>query len=102
MMAKKKRKLTLFKKPKYDKYSKIVSFKNPTEARKSATELRKEFNSAKTHSKKLRIARVAQYASNRAYATLKRKKLSAKERKEYREIGKIYDDLADSLFKKLG
>jgi len=54
-----------------------------------------------TRAKKLRIARVAQNASNRAYATTKRKKLSAKERREYRQIGKIYDDLAESFWKKL-
>lgn len=99
-MAKKRRR-TLFREAKYAKYGKIVSFKNPSQARKSATELRKEFKSAMTRAKKLRIARVAQNASNRAYATTKRKKLSAKERREYRQIGKIYDDLAESFWKKL-
>ena len=38
-MAKKKKRLTLFRKPIYKKYAIIVSFKNPAEARESAKKL---------------------------------------------------------------
>jgi len=96
-----KKKQSLFKKPKHKKYAKIVSFKNPTEARKSAKIMNKEFNSSKTRSKKLRVARATQYASNRAFATAKKKNLSLKERREFKEIGRIYDNAAEKMWKNI-
>ena len=96
----KSRKKTLFKKPKHKKYAEMISFENPTQARISARKLRKEFREAKQNAKKRRVARATQYASNRAKAITKRKKLSIDERKQYKEIGKIYGDLANTLWER--
>lgn len=96
----KSHKKTLFKKPKHKKYAKMISFKNPTQARISARKLRKEFREAKQNAKQLRIARATQYASNRAKASSKRKKLSTSKRKQIKEIGKIYNTTANSMWKK--
>lgn len=95
-----KKKKTLFKRPKHKKYAKMISFKNPTQARISARKLRKEFREAKQNAKQLRIARATQYASNRAKASSKRKKLNTNERKQIKEIGKIYNTTANSMWKK--
>ena len=94
------KKLGLFKKPKHKKYAKMISFKNPTQARSSARKLRKEFREAKQNAKQLRIARATQYASNRAKASGKRKNLSIDERKQIKEIGKIYDTAVNSMWNK--
>lgn len=97
----KSRKKTLFKKPKYKKYAEMVSFKNPTQAKISSRKLRKEFREAKQRAKKLRVAQATQQASNRAKVIAdERKKLSTKERKQFKKIGKIYGTTAKSLWKK--
>lgn len=96
----KSRKKTLFKKSKHKKYAKMISLKNPTQARISARKLRKEFREAKQTAKQLRIARATQGASNRAKASGKRKKLSTNKRKQFKEIGKIYGTTANSMWKK--
>ena len=88
------------KNPKHKKYAEMVSFKNPTQARISARKLRKEFREAKQNAKKQRIARATQDASNRAKASGKRKKLSIDERKQFKEIGRIYDTTAKSMWEK--
>jgi len=88
------------KKPKHKKYAEMISFKNPTQARISARKLRKEFREAKQNAKKRRVARATQKASNRAKASTKRKKLSTDERKQFKEIGKIYDTTAKSMREK--
>jgi len=96
----KSHKRSLFKKPKHKKYAEMISFKNPTQARISARKLRKEFREAKQNAKKRRVARATQYASNRAKAITKRKKLSVDERKQYKEIGKIYGNLANTFWER--
>lgn len=93
-------KKALFKKPTHKKYAEMISFKNPTQARISARKLRKEFREAKQKAKQLRIARATQYASNRAKASSKRKNLNIDERKQIKEIGKIYDTTANSMWYK--
>ena len=93
-------KKTLFKKPEHKKYAEMISFKNPTQARISSRKLRKEFRESKQNAKQLRIARATQYASNRAKASGKRKKLSINERKQIKEIGKIYGNTAKSMWEK--
>jgi len=100
MAKKRKEQLKLFQKPKYKYLAKIVSLKSPAKARKSVVKLKKEFNSAKTDSKKVRIARATQQAANRALVTQKRKNLSSKEKKEFKEIHKIYNDAVDIMWKK--
>lgn len=95
------KKVGLFKEPKYKKYAKIVSFKDPKSARISVRDLKQEFDSAKTQTKKLRIFKVTQLAENRARATLKRKNLSVKEKYEFAEIAQIYGKMADRFGKRL-
>jgi len=90
---------SLFRPAKYKKYSKIVSFKDPEDAFISSGQLLDEFVRSKQKDKKLRIARVSQYASNRAFATSKKKDLSQKERNEFIEIGKIYKRSANGMWK---
>jgi len=98
-LSKKKKQKGLFQKPTYKKYSKIISFKNPVEAKKSSKKLEIEFINSKTNAKKLRIAKVAQYSANRAKATVKRKNLSRAEKSEYRKISTIYNNSAILFFK---
>lgn len=96
----KSHKKTLFKKPKHKNYAEMISFKNPTQARISTRKLRKEFREAKQNAKRRRIAKATQDASNRAKVRGKRKKLSTDERKQFKEIGKIYDTTAKSMWEK--
>jgi len=91
---------SLFKDPRFKYLAKIVSFKDINSAKKSSEKLRNEFNKAVSKVKKLRIARAAQYAANRAKASSRRKNLSQKEKKEYKQISRIYETLADELFEK--
>lgn len=86
---------TLYKKPKHKYLVKIVSFKTPTQARKSVTKLRKEFRKGK-RAKKLRIARATQYASNRAKANLKR--LKGKEYNEMKDVHSAYAGASKSFW----
>lgn len=81
---------TMFFPAKYQKYADIVSLESPAKARESKRELLNEYRSAKTNDKKVRVKRSAVLAMNRAEVTLKRKNLSDKERKEFREIKQIY------------
>jgi len=90
---------TLFTPAKYKKYSEIVSFENPNEARKSALKLEKEFRRAKTRKKKLRILSVLRLSANRAKATLNRKNLSKKEQSEFHQIWTIYNSTYNLLRK---
>ena len=87
----------MFGPAKHSYLAKIVSFKNPRQARTSAMQLWKEYEKAKTRQKKVRILKATQLAANRARATLNRKNLSGKERKEYSEIGRIYENLSDEF-----
>lgn len=86
---------------KYKKYGRIVSLKSPAKAKISVSTLTKEFNKAQTRNKKLRIWRVANLASNRAFANLKKSGMSYKERQEYRQIGGIYRNCADMMSKRM-
>jgi len=97
-----KRKWGLFKKPRWKKYSKIVKMDTPENARKSVKKLLAEFRKAKTREKKVRILRVTQYAANRARViATKKKRLSAKERREFRTIAKIYERASEKMEKSL-
>ena len=90
---------TLFKKSKYKKYEEMVSFKNPESAEGSVRQLETEYRDAKTRGKKLRVAQVTQYSSNRAYAMTIKEDLSDTERKELRKIGRIYKKSARKMWK---
>lgn len=92
---------SLFVEPEFKKFSEIVSFTNPSEARNSVQELNKEFRSAKTRKKKVRVFRVTDLAAKRARATSRRKNLSRKEKREFLEVANIYREAADKLQEKL-
>ena len=91
---------TLFAPARYKYLEDIVSFRSPAEARISVELLWNEFNGASTRAKKLRIARATMYAANRADAAAKKKNLSPKERREYKEIARIYRQAAEKMFKR--
>jgi len=91
---------TMFGKPRYSYLSEMISLRNPSSARGSVRELKKEFDDADTSAKKLRIARATQLAANRAGATRKRKGLSRIEKGEYGQISDIYNKAAKVLFRK--
>lgn len=93
-------KQTLFTRPKTKYLADIINYRNPMEARGSVKELKSEFNSAKTNAKRLKISRATLQASNRAYAIINKKNLSTKEKREFREIGRIYKKASDEMFAK--
>ena len=89
---------SMFYTPARHKYlGEIVTFKNPSAARGAARELLRLFNQARTRAKKLRIKRAAVLAANRARASAKRKNLSARERRELRQIARIYEQAAKKM-----
>lgn len=93
---------TMFVKAKSKYLADMISLRNPASARGSVRELTLVFNAAETKPKRLRIARAAQLAANRALATTKRKNLSRKERAEFWEIRVIYTNAAHRFFKAYG
>jgi len=88
--------MSLFKSPKHKWLAKIVSFKNPSSARKAAKKLlsglkRGRIGKLKIGEKRaLQIVQALNYAANRAEASAKKEKLSPKERKELKRISRIY------------
>ena len=89
---------SMFYSPARHKYlGEIVTFKNPSAARGAARELLREFKSAKTRAKKVRIKRATVLAANRARASAKRKNLSRRERQELLQIARIYEQAAKKM-----
>jgi len=76
---------------------KIVKIDTPANARKAANQLLKMFRKARTRKRKVTIKRAAVLAANRCAAMRKRKNLSAKERRELKQIEKIYRDAAKKM-----
>ena len=93
---------TMFGKPKHDYLRDIISIRSPESATGSVRELTREFFSAETKAKRLRIARSAQLASNRALASAKRDSVSAREKAELRKVAGIYDRVAERMFEVYG
>ena len=87
----------LFRKPRWKKYARIVTFENPDAAKGAARELLREFRNAKTRAKKVRVKKVTVYAANRARASAKRKSLSSRERRELLQIARIYERAAAKM-----
>ncbi len=92
---------TMFGPAKHKYLRDMISLRNPWAAMGSIRELSNEFRSAKTRAKRLRIARAAQLASNRASASAKKRNLSVTEKGQYREIANLYAGAAKVLFKRL-
>jgi hypothetical protein len=92
----------MFGKPKHDYLRDIISIRSPESATGSVRELNREFFSAKTRAKRLRIARSAQLASNRALASAKRDSVSAREKTELRKVAGIYAKAAERMFEVYG
>jgi len=89
---------TMFGKAKHKYLRDIISIRSPESATGSVRELTREFYQSKTRAKRLRIARSAQLASNRALASAKRKSVSPRERAELKKVAKIYGDVAERMF----
>jgi len=85
---------TLFFPAKHKWLADIISLRTPEEAREAVRKLKKIFNES-GHSKRVLILRAVVLAANRAEAARKKKNLSAKEKKEFREIEKIYRNFAE-------
>lgn len=96
-MGRKVKGKTLFFPPGSKKFAEIISVETPDKARKSVKILESEFNHAKTRTKKVQIKQRTVLVANRAGATLKRKNLSSKERKEFKQIERIYRQSAEKM-----
>ena len=83
--------------PTSKKYADIISLKNPTMASASASTMLKEFNDAETRDKKVHIKRAIVQAANRAGVASKNMNLSERERREAKEIQKIYNDAKEKM-----
>lgn len=83
--------MTMFGKPKYDKYSRIVKITSVKDAKESYKQLKKEYLNAKTGDKKDRIMRVMSLATNRARALAKSPKISPDVKKRLIDVAKIYE-----------
>ncbi len=93
---------TMFGKAKHEYLRDIISIRSPESATGSVRELTREFYEAKTKTKRLRIARSAQLASNRALASAKRTAVSAREKAELRKVAGIYAQAAKRMFEVYG
>ncbi len=83
--------------PKSPLLAKIVRIDTPANARKSAKTLLKMFKEAKKRSWKAHIKKAVVLAGNRAKAMLNKKNLSPKERRELKEVAKIYQETAKKM-----
>jgi len=87
----------MYKKPRTNAYSKLVTFESSQDAKKSALILEKEFRTTPIRSKRLLIKQTVNYASNRAIGKTKEKNISPTTRQRYAEISRIYRDLFNRL-----
>lgn len=93
--------MTIFHEPRYKYLSEVVSLKDVPSAVLSILELDGIFDESKTCTKKKRVWRASREAAARAKASLNRKNLSEKERKELKVIHKLYDQFSRYLQAKL-
>lgn len=97
MSKRKRRNKSMFGPPKHKELAKIVRIDTPENARKSAKQLLNKFKRARTREQKVTIKRSVVLAANRAEAIRKKKNLSAKERREMKQIEKIYRSAAKKM-----
>ncbi|MHA1607988.1 MAG: hypothetical protein ACTSWP_10735 [Candidatus Freyarchaeota archaeon] len=76
--------------PRHRDLGEIVSIRSPEEARASAKVLVRMAQEARTRRRKVTIKRAMVLAANRAEAAAKKQGLSAKEKREMREVARIY------------
>lgn len=88
---------TMFGVRKWKRLAEVVSLVNPVEARKSTTWLKRHFRELKSREHKVAVKRATVLAMNRARAAGKKKDLSAREKKEFRKIAKIYEKAYKSM-----
>ena len=88
---------TIFFKPKYKKIADLIRIDTPKNAKEGLKELYGEFKKLKTKKAMLRRIRSITLAINRINAMLKKKSLSAKERKELKEVKKIFVDYKQKM-----
>jgi len=86
-----------YDKPKSPLLAKIVRIDTPANARKATKKLLRMFKQAKNRDWKVHIKRSAVLAMNRAEAMLNRKNLSTKERRELREVIRIYESVVKKM-----
>jgi hypothetical protein len=91
------KKKSMFGKPKNMTLAKKIEMDTPTHARKAAAEMVKRFHELEHRDAKVATKRAVVNAANRAGATLNRKNLSTKEKKEMRKIRRIYKDAAKKM-----
>ncbi|MFA4719888.1 hypothetical protein [Pyrococcus kukulkanii] len=85
----------MFDPPRHKWLAKIIRIDSPSAARKAVRELKRRMNSKN----RTLIIRAANLAANRAKVMLRRKNLSRKERRELREVEKIYRSFVDKYKK---
>ena len=85
----------MFAPPRHKWLAKIIRIDSPSAARKAVRELKRRMNSKN----RTLIIRAANLAANRAKVMLRRKNLSRKERRELREVEKIYRSFVDKYKK---
>lgn len=88
---------TMFGKAKHKYLRDMISIRNPSAAKGSVEELRREFAAAATKTKKLRVMRATVLAGNRALASAKRQGVSRREKAELRKVADIYGVAADQM-----
>ncbi len=96
-MPRKKQNKGLFRPAKNKKIAEIIKIDTPKNARGSVKELAKMIDKGK-----ITIDQAIKYvtnAANRAKASLNRKNLSKKERKEMKEVARVYNSFKEDLKK---
>lgn len=86
-----------YDKPRHRDIAEIVTIESPAAARKAGRKLLAMFNKAKTRKRKVTIKRSVVLAANRAEAASKRRNLSEKERREMKEVARIYRQISKKM-----
>ena len=86
---------TIFFPPKHKDIAEHISLRTPAEARRSVKWLERQWKKADRRRRRI-LLWSAVLAMNRAKVAARKKNLSAKEKKEFRQIAKIYKRFVDS------